>query len=187
MKTLFRILPLALLLALATAGSARAATVTDAIRPSCAFSGNENAWTQKIQDFESGLASIVVTKSANVTATIPAFTVGTTSEVDIPVATISNSLPAQIFFDVADVAGNTTINCRRVVATPTQICNLLKQEARASASGVVGRVLAEVLSAAACRSMSTPGAFAGTLVPLKTFGLLSTAQTQELIQLLADS
>jgi hypothetical protein len=62
-----------------------------------------------VQDTDTGLASIVVTKSNNADTPVPPFTVGDTSPIVITSTKIDQSQRAQVELQVSDLAGNTTV------------------------------------------------------------------------------
>ena len=97
-----------------TLGSA-ASSGADVTAPACrliSFVGS--VLTGGVQDTESGLASITVVQTNNVSVNIPSFTSGTTSEVEVTV-TITGANPF-VAVQVTDVCGNSQI-CDPVYTT----------------------------------------------------------------------
>lgn len=66
----------------------------------------------RVQDAESGLASVEVTFTHNATVEIPAFTVGTTAEIVITPSKINDFRVGIVGLRLTDVAGNTRL-CQR--------------------------------------------------------------------------
>lgn len=88
--------------------------VTDTTAPDCALTAMHKGPPASIevttQDSESGLASIEVTKSVNLTTNdVTAFTVGTTDMFVVTATKIDSSKKAQLELRVTDVAGNVTV------------------------------------------------------------------------------
>jgi hypothetical protein len=86
--------------------------VTDKVAPTCALTAMIAGPPKKIQvtvqDTDSGIASIVVTTSANANTPVPAFTVGATTAVMIEATKVDQSLSSSVAITVTDVAGNVT-------------------------------------------------------------------------------
>ncbi|MFZ0391997.1 MAG: CHRD domain-containing protein [Calditrichia bacterium] len=62
----------------------------------------------RVQDMQSGIASIIVLKSKNATVNIPAFTPGDTGPIMVSATKIDNSKGASVALETMDMAGNTT-------------------------------------------------------------------------------
>jgi hypothetical protein len=69
----------------------------------------------RVQDADSGLASIVVTKSNNADTPVPPFTVGTNDPLIVTATKIDQTQRAQVELSVTDLAGNTTV-CDPILA-----------------------------------------------------------------------
>lgn len=88
---------------------------TDTTDPSCELTatGTDSAGKKYIEvtaeDDESGIASILVTKSTNANTVVPPFTPGTTDPVVVRGTKINNSKSSSIELRVTDVAGNVTV------------------------------------------------------------------------------
>lgn len=86
----------------------------DTIKPTCVLtktiSGPPKQIQVTVQDKQSGLASIVVTKAVNDSVSVPPFSVGTTSPVVVTATKIDQSLSSTLALQVKDKAGNVT-NC----------------------------------------------------------------------------
>lgn len=84
----------------------------DNTAPSCTLSqviqGPPKQLIIATQDADGGLASITVTEATNATVSVPAFTVGTTNEVDVTATKIDQTQGASVALEVKDLAGNTT-------------------------------------------------------------------------------
>jgi hypothetical protein len=91
----------------------------DSTKPRCVLSAMRNGPPTQIditaQDADSGMASIVVTKSNNADTPVPPFTVGDTNPMVITATKIDQSKPAQVELTVSDLAGNTTV-CDPILA-----------------------------------------------------------------------
>ncbi|MDQ1428137.1 MAG: hypothetical protein QOK39_1613, partial [Acidimicrobiaceae bacterium] len=87
-------------------------TVKSAIVPTCTLTAVIAGPPKQIQitaqDTGSGLASVVVTTSANATTSVPAFTVGTTSPVVITSTKTNQAAGSTVALKVTDRSGNVT-------------------------------------------------------------------------------
>jgi len=117
MRPISRLLLLAVLVG-GTVGlvSALPASATpDTTPPTCTVSATRTGppfqVDLRIQDTESGLASIVVTQSNNADTPVPPFTVGTTDPLIVTATKIDQSQPMKVTVQVTDVAGNVNTNC----------------------------------------------------------------------------
>ncbi|MGH3006864.1 MAG: Ig-like domain-containing protein [Gaiellaceae bacterium] len=88
---------------------------SDTTDPSCELTGTGTDSTGKkfievtAEDDESGIASILVTKSTNANTVVPPFTPGTTDPVVVRATKINNSKSSSVELRVTDVAGNVTV------------------------------------------------------------------------------
>ncbi len=91
----------------------------DVTKPRCVLSATRTGPPAQIdittQDVDSGLASIVVTKSNNADTPVPPFTVGDTTSHVITATKIDQTKPAQVELTVTDQAGNVTV-CDPILA-----------------------------------------------------------------------
>ncbi|MFZ0389563.1 MAG: FlgD immunoglobulin-like domain containing protein, partial [Calditrichia bacterium] len=62
----------------------------------------------RVQDMQSGIASIIVLKAKNATVNIPSFTVGDTGPIMVTATKIDNSKGASVALETMDVAGNSS-------------------------------------------------------------------------------
>jgi hypothetical protein len=89
-------------------------SVRDSVPPFCALTatGINGSGQKYIQvttrDTQSGLDSIIVTAAVNLTAVVPPFTPGTTSDVVVTATKVNPSLGSRLELAVIDVAGNVT-------------------------------------------------------------------------------
>ncbi len=93
---------------------------TETTPPSCALTGVIAGPPKQlqitVQDTGSGLNSVVASTLVNATASIPAFSTGTTSALVVTATKIDQSIGAQVGLTVTDVAGNQTV-CDPVLTT----------------------------------------------------------------------
>jgi hypothetical protein len=85
----------------------------DATPPDCEIVRVGDAIEARVEDDESGLASLELGHLSNVSASLPAFLVGTTDPVVIEASVIDPEQTATILVEARDVAGNLRV-CKRV-------------------------------------------------------------------------
>ncbi|MDJ0942591.1 MAG: hypothetical protein QNJ30_03965 [Kiloniellales bacterium] len=86
----------------------------DDTAPSCELVAGAGVIDATVQDLESGLAEIRVTRASNVSVSVPSFTVGTTDPVMFQASIVNSRRTARLWLTITDVAGNRTI-CSKTV------------------------------------------------------------------------
>jgi hypothetical protein len=85
----------------------------DNVAPACAVTaiipGPPRRIQVTVQDLQSGLASIVVTKAINVTVSIPSFSAGSTGPVVVTGTKINQGQSSSVELRVTDIAGNSVV------------------------------------------------------------------------------
>jgi hypothetical protein len=92
----------------------------DEVAPTCSVTIDQGSPAQafaSVQDTDSGLAELLITKSENADTVVPPFTVGTTDPVVVTSTKIDQALDATVEMRVTDLAGNVDL-CEYIIPVP---------------------------------------------------------------------